>query len=275
MWIVAIWILTGQGDQPTVKQPQQQSATITYGDDREIRVDISGRSGNLELTTAEGEIGEAAVDFQRGSGFVSYDRKEQKLVWVSKKRYSLNHLSKSIIRKAPYMRMSLPPHCELDFGLTLVDLGFGTLDFRDINIKKMALDVNYGDIDLSFPTENKSIIREPVLIHLRFGDLEIYDLGNLKASQVTINAGIGEVNVDFGPKVTIDTDVRFDHDIGTSTFVIPKGTFVVIQGTSRNFDEFGMVQDGKVWKTNDHTSEFPMLTIEVHGPMGDLNIVWE
>ncbi len=274
MFMPLIYLLMLPNTQGEV-QPKQQEATITFADDREIKVLISGRSGNLELKSADTETGHAHMEFQKGSGFLAYDRQGQALTCVSKKRFSLNHMSKSITRLAPYIKMNLPRECELDFSLDLTDLGYGSLNFTGLHVKKLHFDVNYGDVDLSFPTENKSIIRERVFIHLMMGDLEIYELGNLKASDVFINAGIGEVTIDMGPKIFVDTMVTLDHDIGASEIQIPKGTFVVIQGTGRDLAPFGFKNEGKIWKSKDHSSEFPMLTLDIQGPMGELDIVWK
>ena len=104
MHVLVLWLMTFQ----EVTKPKQQSATITYGEDREIKLLVQGRSGNLVLRPAESTEGLAEVVFQQGSGYVSYDRQEQLLTWVSHKKRSLNHTSRAVERLAPTMKMDLP-----------------------------------------------------------------------------------------------------------------------------------------------------------------------
>ena len=94
MHVLVLWLMTFQ----EVTKPKQQSATITYGEDREIKLLVQGRSGNLVLRPAESTEGLAEVVFQQGSGYVSYDRQEQLLTWVSHKKRSLNHTSRAVER---------------------------------------------------------------------------------------------------------------------------------------------------------------------------------
>ena len=255
---------------------QEDRISLSYGQDPNIKVLLKGRAGNIELQRSETDgAGYILTDYQKGSGYVDYDRQSQVLKSESKITYTLNRLSKHIQKVAPYTRAFIPRGAELDFTLNITNLGYGTMDFSDLNINHFKCDVNYGDVDVSFPTENRSIVRGAAKFHVMAGDLEVYQLGNLKAGKVKINGGAGEVTVDFGPKIYRDTEVRIDLDIGTLELIIPRGTLALISGTSRDLSAFEFKESGKQWAPASYHRDSPTLNIKLKGPMGSLNIVWK
>jgi len=244
--------------------------------DPSIKIAMKGRAGNLELksTNRFGE-GLAVTDYQQGEGFVEYNRASQTLTWRTKIPYTLNRLAKSIKKKAPYMRLDLPKGAELDFDLKIKSLGYGTLDFTNLNVSHFNLDVNYGDVDVSFPTVNNSIVRDEARFHLMAGDLEVYNLANLNAAKVRINGGVGELTVDMGDKLLRDTRIKLDMDIGTLELIVPKGTRLMVRGTSRDLTPFGLQKSGKVWEPTSYSNSSPLLEVKAKGPMGNLIITWK
>lgn len=261
------------GPQPATSNVERFN--IQYSTDQNIQVRMTGRSGNLELKAAEtADDGFCQIDYQKGSGFVDYDRNEQVLTWKSTRRFSLNHLSRTVTRVAPYLKCHFPKDTELDFRLDMVELGLASLNFEHLHVNRLYFDARYGDVDLNFPTPNERIIREPVFIHLMIGDLEIYNLGNLRAPEIAINTGIGDISVHFGPQITMDTNVTLDVDIGSLEVFFPRGTHVIVTDTSRNLSRYGFEKKGKRWETTQHTQNRPLVTLELQGPMGDCVIHW-
>ena len=258
----------------------EEKITLSYGQDTNIKVTMRGRGANLELISSDQEQnGHVLTDYQKGKGYVAFDRDTQSFESRSKIRYTLNRLSKNIVKVAPYMWAQIPKDAELDFDLNITNMGYGSLDFNHLNIKTLKFDVNYGDVDISFPSENMSIVRDVVKIHLMAGDLEIYQLGNLKASKVKINGGAGEIHLDVGPRLFQDTSITLDHDIGSLEIHIPKGTHVVVSGTTRDLSEFGMIAEGekrkRTWRPEQFSPNSPTLDLKLQGPLGDLMIVWD
>jgi hypothetical protein len=272
------WLLVGLAlCLPLFAQDDNVDRTVLLtGRDNSLRLVMKGRAGNLELRAAE-ETGEgvAITDFQSGRGYAAFDRDTQTLEWKTKINFTLNRLSKHIRKKAPYMRAEIPRGAEVDLWLRINSLGYGTLDFTDLNLTDLELRVQYGDVDVSFPTVNKAIIRDKVRFALGTGDLEIYDLANLNAGDIRINGGVGELHVDFGPKLLRDTRVRLDMDIGALVMVIPHGTNARIHGTNRNLAAFGFTKHDKHWEPDRFSPNSPLLDIKLTGPLGDLNIEWK
>lgn len=257
-------------------QDDEERVSLLYGEDANIKIVMKGRAGNLELKSSQqaGE-GHCLIDYQEGSGYGFFDRKEQVFTWETKIGYTVNRLSKHILKVAPYMKAEIPRGAELDFQLDINSLGLGSLDFNGLNITRFRFDVNYGDVDISFPSENQRIIRGTAKIHLMTGDLEISRLGNLKASKIKINGGVGELTVDFGPRISRETRVKLDHDIGSLELHIPRGTKAVISGTSRDLSVFGFQKLEKSWVPESYHQNSPTLYVELKGPLGDLKIVWD
>jgi len=249
---------------------------IIYGQDHNIKFELKGRAGNLQLQSApEGEEGFAEADYQKGSGYVKYDRTNQVLECRSRISYTFNRLSRHIQDVAPKLTTTFPKNSELDVHIDVNSMGLGSLDFTDLHLSKFKFDVNYGDVDISFPTKNKSIIRGPVKFHLMTGDLEINQLSNLMADKIRINGGIGELSIDFGPILHRDLDVKIDQDIGGMDLTIPKGTHVIISGTSRDLSDFGFIKEGKQWRSESYHERSPTLDLRLKGPLGDLKIYWQ
>lgn len=257
----------------------EEKTTLQYGKDHNIKVIMKGRAGNLELYTSAKEEGQILTNYQKGEGYVSYDRDNQILKWETKIGYTLNRMSKHIQRIAPYMWAYIPKNAELDFDLDITNLGYGSFMFTEMDINHFKFDVNYGDVDFNFPTENHSIVRGSAKFHLMAGDLEIKNLANLRARKIKINSGAGETSIDIGPKLLVDTDMTIDHDIGSLELSIPKGTRVTITGTSRDLSQFGLQESGKkihrIWTPSQYSENSPKLNIKLKGPMGDLDIIWK
>jgi len=261
---------------PCPAQDQVDRVTLTYENDSSIKMVMKGRAGNLELksSTTVGE-GQVTTDYQQGSGFVAYDRTKQTLTSRTKTKYTLNRLSKNIVKKAPYLRAEVPAEAILDFHLDITNLGYGSLNFANLYLSRFNLDVNYGDVDVDFPTENQSIIRGTAKFHVMAGDLEIYNLANLKAANIKINGGVGELSVAFGPKLLQDTQVSLDQDIGAMELTIPRGTKAYISGTSRDLSGFEFIKNGNTWEPASFHPDSPRLEIRLLGPVGDLTITWQ
>jgi hypothetical protein len=263
----------------------EERITLEYGRDNNIRIEMDGRGGNLELISSavRGE-GYVLTNYQKGSGFVQFDRDRQVLQTKTRMAYTLNRVSNHVQKVAPYMWFHIPAGAELDFDMDLNSVGYGSLDFRAMDINQFRLWAKYGDVDVNFPTRNESIVRGTAKFGMLAGDLEITNLGNLSAAKVRINGGAGEVEVHFGPQLFQNMDVRLDLDIGELLLRIPRGTHVRITGTSRNLSDYGLKKVDRrqgvfrsvpVWETEQYSDNSPLLDIRLTGPMGDLDIRWE
>lgn len=250
--------------------------TILYGVDPNIKFTMTGRAGNLDLQSADtAKEGYIQADYQKGSGYVKFNRQDQILECRSHISYTLNRMSKHIQNVAPKINAAIPSDAELDFRVDVNSMGLGSLNFADLHISKFKFDVNYGDVDIDFPTQNKSIVRGQAKFHLMTGDLEITNLANLMADKVKINGGIGEVSVDFGPKILRDMHVKIDQDIGSMDVTIPTGTKVIISGTSRDLSSYGFQKVDKKWHALTYHERSPTLYLKLKGPFGDLSINWK
>lgn len=257
------------------QRENRQRTSLSYGQDRNIKVHFRGRAGNLALKAADREaVGEAVTYFQKGRGYSSFDRDTQVFKWETSIPYTLNRLAAHIQKTAPTMRAEIPRSAELDFNMSINSVGYGSLNFADLNISRFRARASYGDLDIDFPTINQSIVRGKATFGLTAGDLEIYNLANLKADKIKINGGVGELSVDFGPKLLLNTEVKLDLDIGNADLTFPRGTHVVIRGTSRDLSQYGFVKNDKVWEPESYHPNSPKLEIAMKGPVGDLAISW-
>lgn len=253
----------------------RQRTSLSYGKDRNIKVHFRGRAGNIDLKAAKQEArGEAVTYFQRGRGYSSFDREKQVFKWETSIPYTLNRLSSHIQKTAPNMRAEIPKEAELDFNMSINSIGYGSLNFADLNISRFRARASYGDVDINFPTVNQSIVRGRATFGLLAGDLEINNLANLKADKMKINGGVGELSVDFGPKLLVDSEVKLDLDIGKAELTFPRGTHVVIRGTSRDLTQFGFVKNDKTWEPEHYHPNSPKLEIQMKGPVGELAVTW-
>ncbi len=255
---------------------EPERTTLVVGQDPTLKMIVKGRAGNLEVSHS-GQTGEGHADteYREGSGFAGFDRDKQTLTFKPHTKFTLNRLSSHIEKVAPYMWAYLPKSSVLDLDVKVNSMGFGSMNLKDLSVSAMNIDVRYGDIDLNFPTENAAIFRGTAKFHIHYGDLEIVNLGNLKAAKADINGGAGEVSVDFGPRLFGDMEVKFDQDLGNSELSFPKGTKVVISGTSRDLSAYGFKKVGENWEPESYSEQSPTLNLKVSGPMGELVIVWK
>lgn len=255
-------------------EPERTSLLI--GQDPTLKLVVKGRAGNMELShSGQATEGHANTEYREGSGFASFDRNSQTLTFKPHTKFTFNRLSSHIEKIAPYMWAYLPKSCVLDLNVKVNSMGFGSMNLKELSVSALNLDVRYGDIDMDFATENQAIFRGTAKFHIHYGDLELVNLGNLKASKVEINGGAGEVSVDFGPKLYSDMEVKFDQDLGNSELSFPKGTRVVISGTSRDLTAFGFKKVGESWEPESYSDQSPTLNLKVRGPMGELALVWK
>ena len=255
-----------------------EKTTLFTGVDPTVHVSITGNSGNVILKTNEKAFpGEGYIntDYQKGSGFVAFDHQLQSVKAEFKKKFSFNHLGKTIRKEAPSMKMFAPWGSTLDFNLKLSDLGLGQFDFTHLNVNHFFLDVNFGEVYIDFPTLNEAIIRDEVEIHLTAGKLEITDLTNLQARNWKINGGVGELKLDIGKKLLSLMSIKLDLDIGQLSLDIPKGTRVEIRGTNRDLKPFDFIKDKEDWVVAQYHEASPLLTIDLLGPLGELQINWK
>jgi hypothetical protein len=279
MWMLLLTLCLTPGEDDYFHDPfaagKIHRTTIETTADPSLRVVVRGKAGNLELQAAEQPgIGQARVNYQRGFGYLTYDRRLQTLTFEGSRRFTFKRTSRWVMRRAPYAKAELPKEAVVELDVKMSNLGYGSFNFSHLSVTRLSLDVGYGDIDLSFPTENQSVVRDQVLFRLLAGDLELNQLGNLKASDIRIQGGLGVLMVDFGPKVHQNMDVTFDQDIGSAELRIPRGTHVVVKGTRRNLEPFGLDPVQTWHETTDHQNELPLLTLDLRGPIGKLNIVW-
>ncbi|CAM2011486.1 hypothetical protein [Acanthopleuribacter pedis] len=278
-WVVLFFSLpaaaqTTQAERDAAENRQRTS--LSYGKDRNIKVHFRGRAGNIELKASNQQgQGEAVTYFQKGRGYSAFDREKQVFKWETSIPYTLNRLAGHIQKTAPNMRAEIPNGAELDFNMSINSVGYGSLNFADLNISRFRARASYGDMDINFPTVNQSIVRGRATFGLLAGDLEINNLANLKADKIKINGGVGELSVDFGPKILIDTQIKLDLDIGKAALTFPRGTQVLIRGTSRDLTQYGFVKNDKTWEPESFSPNSPKLEIVMKGPVGELAVDWK
>lgn len=255
-----------------------EKTSIFTDTDPSIRFSITGNAGNVILKVNESDSqteGYILTDYHSGSGYVAYDKKSQQVTAEFKKKFSLNHLSKTIRKEAPEMQVFVPREAVLEFNLKLGDLGLGQFDFSHIHVRSFHIDARFGEIYIDFPTLNKSIIREETNIHLTAGSLELKNIANLQSPEWRINGGVGDLLLDIGKKLHKATSIKLDLDIGQLTLVIPKGTRVEIRGTSRKLNDYNFIETENGWVSKSYHKSSPILSINLLGPLGDLQITWK
>lgn len=170
------------------------------------------------------------------------------------------------------MQLALSPSVPLDLSLALgatqarVDLGGLTL--RALNIASGAADAT---VDFSAPNRTRMA---SVTMDIGAASLTADHLANANASTLTVDGGVGSVNLGFGGAWTGDLDARVHVTLGKVTLRIPRdvGVQLDMQRFITSFDNDGLVKrDGYYYSDNWDTAKYH-LRIHVQTALGGIAI---
>lgn len=164
----------------------------------------------------------------------------------------------------------LPMNLHLRFGAVRADLDLGGLALTDLDLTTGA-------------SESRLTVSEPNPVPMDRARLEIgaasfttRHLGNLDAERIEIDAGVGEVTLDFTGEWRRDANVQVDMGLGSLKLRFPEGLGVMLEKESflTSLDAQGLTKRGDAYYSSNWDEAERRITVEVNAALGSIQVAW-
>ncbi len=164
----------------------------------------------------------------------------------------------------------VPMDLELKFGAVKAELDLGGLALTDLN---MATGASETYLEVSRPN--------PVSLgtaHLQVGAAQFTAerLGNLNAERIELDAGVGDITLDFTGAWQRDAQVSVDMGVGALELRFPEGLGVKLNKDSflTRLDAQELVKRGDTYYSTDWEEAERKVEVDVDAAFGKVSITW-
>lgn len=163
----------------------------------------------------------------------------------------------------------VPMDLDLEFGAVEADMELGGMRLRSLSLSTGA-----SDATLRVSTPNPEAMRSMEL-HVGAASLHANDLGRLNAESVTLEAGVGDVSLDFGGLERATTQVTAKMGVGSLEIRIPReaGIRLTRQSFLTALEAPGLERQGDEYITSNWDSSSNRVFIDVEAALGKVSIV--
>ena len=95
------------------------------------------------------------------------------------------------------------------------------MDLGGLRLKEFSFTNFAGEVELCFDEPNQ-VVMSQLNINAKIGEGSYLGLGNARFQRADINAGIGEIEVDFSGRLEPGARAKVDLDIGEATVIVPE-----------------------------------------------------
>ncbi len=164
----------------------------------------------------------------------------------------------------------VPMSLRVEIGASRADLDLGGLSLRDARISTGA---SQTLVDVSEPNP---IPMDRVELTAGAAEFTARRLGNLNAQRIVVDAGVGEVSLDFTGEWRSSADVEVDMGLGALELRLPRGLGVSLEKDSflASLDAQGMVKRGESYYSVDWDEAEHRIRITVDAAFGSIRVVW-
>jgi len=183
--------------------------TITYATDKiipNVRYIRHGAKGVLtvDMESIEKDDDEHGIQFNFGFNF----RKQ-----INTYKNDIKFLLPTLVRT----------DLDMDFGL-----GSAHLDFTGIRLTSLDIDCGLSDVFMTVSDRNPVRCKK-VQLSNGLGDIDIQQLGNLRAENIDIEVGLGSASIDFRGHQIYDMNVDIEIGLGAMDIILPENTNIRIE----------------------------------------------
>ena len=185
-----------------------------------------------------------------------------------------NHVDWPGDRDSGEMELSLarnvPMALDLEFGAVKADLDLGGLQMTRLDLSTGASE---SAVRVSEPNP---ISMETASFEVGAADFHIWELGNLNAERITVDAGVGNLVLSFTGRWERDAEVSVDMGLGALELRFPEGLGVrVIKNTFlTSLDSEGLVKRGDSYFSPDWDEAERRVTVTVDAAFGSIDVIW-
>lgn len=165
---------------------------------------------------------------------------------------------------------NVPMDLDLEFGAVRADVDLGGLQMTALELSTGASE---SRIDISEPN---SVRMGEASFEVGAADFHVRSLGNLNAESITVDAGVGNVVLDFRGRWQGDAEVSVDMGLGALELRFPEGLGVkVVKNTFlTSLDSEGLVKRGDSFYSLDWEEAEHRVTVIVDAAFGSIDVVW-
>jgi hypothetical protein len=159
---------------------------------------------------------------------------------------------------------------DLEFGAVRADLDLGGLRMSRV---KLHTGASESRVDISEPNPLRMSTAD---LEVGAADFQVRNLGNLNAERITVDAGVGNVVLDFRGDWQGDAEVSVDMGLGALELRFPEGLGVqLIKDTFlTSLDSEGLVKRGDSYYSLDWEQADHRVTVSVDAAFGSIDVVW-
>jgi hypothetical protein len=171
--------------------------------------------------------------------------------------------------------LEFSPQVPLDVNIR-AGAGEGELDFTDLMIPELDVDVGAGDFVLRFDASNP-VPMDHLTLDAGASKIEIIGAGNASPETMRVQGGVGDISIDLTGAWSRSAEITIRAGAGALALRLPAdvGVEVETKGGLANVEAFGLRQMGGTY-TNDAFGEAETeLTISVLTGVGNVRLVEE
>ena len=165
---------------------------------------------------------------------------------------------------------TVPMKLDLEFGAVRAELDLGGIQMTELEVSTGASE---SHIEFSEPNPIR-------MTRADFGagaaDFHLLTLGNLNAQVINVDAGVGNVVLDFQGQWQGDAQVIVDMGLGALELRFPEGLGVkLVKDTFlTSLDSEGLVKRGDTYQSLDWDEALYKVTVEVDAAFCSIDVVW-
>ncbi|MBI4540714.1 MAG: hypothetical protein HY704_14530 [Gemmatimonadetes bacterium] len=164
----------------------------------------------------------------------------------------------------------LPLDLDVEMGATRSSLELGGLALSTLELSAGA-------------SETTVAFSDPNPVRARLAKFEVgaasfhaRGLGNLNAERIRVQAGVGDVTLDFAGDWREDTNLDVEMGLGSLTLRFPRGLGVrIVKDTFlASLDSEGLIKQGDAFLSPDWEAADQRLTVHVKAALGSIDVRW-
>ena len=169
-----------------------------------------------------------------------------------------------------FLAREIPLNLDLEFGAVRANLDLGGLQMTGLDLETGASE---SRLDISEPNPLRM---SDASMEVGAADFFVRNLGNLNAERIEVDAGVGNVILDFQGEWQGDATVSIDLGLGALELRFPEGLGVRLMRDTflTTLDSEGLVKRGDSYYSVDWEEAEHRVTVTVDAAFGSIDIVW-
>lgn len=152
--------------------------------------------------------------------------------------------------------------------------GQGDLDFTDLKVAGLDIEIGAGDFNLRFDRPNP-VPMDHVTLDTGASRIQVIKIGNASPETMRLRGGVGDLSLDFTGEWTRSAEITIRAGAGALTLRLPDDVGVEVEAKAglANVDAYGLRQMGRTY-TNDAFGETEIeLHIDIIAGVGNIRLI--